>query len=99
MNNEKTTSIFRTVKDKQEFVRLFREKTMSGSISDERAIEIIMRDNPHFFRVPDEDEVKRTFNDVLNSEIRQRARAGVQSNKLADRIFANVIPTDKQKPS
>ncbi len=97
MNNEKTTSIFRTEKDKKEFVRLFREKTMSGAINDDRAIEIIMRDYPHFFRVPDEDEVKRTFNDVLNSEIRQRARAGVQSDKLADRIFNNFLPTDKPR--
>jgi hypothetical protein len=77
-------SIFTDEKNKKEFARIFREKTMSGSISDERAIEIIMRDYPHFFRVPSEDEVKRIFNDVLNSEIRSRAR---QTNKFADSFF------------
>jgi hypothetical protein len=73
MNNEKTTSIFRTEKDKKEFVRLFREKTMSGAINDDRAIEIIMRDNPHFFRVPDEDEVKKIAHSTMNDEMRARA--------------------------
>jgi hypothetical protein len=88
-------SIFKTQRDKKEFVRIFREKTMSGSISDERAIEIIMRDFPHFFRVPDEDEVKRTFNDVLNSEM--RARALQPASRPTYDIFR--APTDKQKPS
>jgi hypothetical protein len=80
-------TIFKTEKDKKEFVRLFRKITMSGDINDDRAVEIIMRDNPHFFHQPTENEVKRTFNDVLNDEIRLRARAGVQSNRIADRIF------------
>jgi hypothetical protein len=60
---------------------------MSVEINDDRAIEIILRDYPHFFRHPTANEVKRTFNDALNNEIRLRARAGVQSNRIADRIF------------
>ncbi len=97
MNNEKITSIFRTKKDKEEFVRIFREKTMSGSISDDRAIEIIMRDNPHFFHLPTAADIVKISRSEMNSEIRQRARAGVQSNRLADGIFANVLPTDKPR--
>ena len=95
MKTEKTTSIFRTEKDKKEFVRIFREKTMSGSISDDRAIEIIIRDNPHFFRVPSENEVKRTFNDAMNSEL--RARALQPTSRPTYDIFRNVLPTDKPR--
>jgi hypothetical protein len=84
MKTEKTTSIFRTEKDKKEFVRLFRKMTMSGVINEDVAVEKLIRDNPHFFRVPSENEVKRTFNDVLNSEIRSRAR---QTNKFTDSFF------------
>jgi hypothetical protein len=89
-------SIFTDEKNKKEFARIFREKTMSGSISDERAIEIIMRDFPHFFRVPTPDDIAKISRSELNGEIRSRARAGVQSNKLADRIF-NILPTDKPR--
>ncbi len=70
--------------NKNEFVRIFRQLTASGAIDSDKAITKIMRDYPHFFRVPDEDEVKRTFNDVLNSEIRSRA---LQTNKFADSFF------------
>jgi hypothetical protein len=68
----------------QEVVRIFRKIVASGAINKDAAITKILRDYPHFFRVPDEDEVKRTFNDVLNDEIRQRAR---QTNKFADSFF------------
>jgi hypothetical protein len=88
-------SIFTDEKNKKEFARIFREKTMSGSISDERAIEIIIRDNPHFFRVPTDGEIAKISRSELNDEIRARAGAGLQSNKLADRIFSNILPTDK----
>jgi hypothetical protein len=94
MNNEKTTSIFRTEKDKQEFVRLFRETTMSGAVSEDVAVEKLIRDNPHFFHQQTEDELKKSFNAAMNDEIRARAR---QSNTLGDGIFANVIPTDKPR--
>jgi hypothetical protein len=89
-------SIFTDEKNKKEFARIFREKTMSGSISDERAIEIIIRDNPHFFRVPTPDDIAKVSRSELNSEIRRRAGAGLQSSKLADRIFNNIPPTDKK---
>ena len=94
MNNEKTTSIFRTERDKEEFVRLFREKTMSGAVSEDAAVEKIIRKNPHLFRVPSENEVKQTFNDVMNSEMRARA---LQTNKVPIDIFRNVLPTDKPR--
>jgi hypothetical protein len=69
MNNEKIIK----PENKNEFVRIFRELTMSGAVSADVAIAKIMRDYPHFFREPTQDEVKRTFNDVLNSEMRARA--------------------------
>jgi hypothetical protein len=68
----------------EEIRTIFRKLIASGSLDSDKAIEKIMRDYPHYFRVPDEDEVKRTFNDVLNSEIRARAR---QTNKFADSLF------------
>jgi hypothetical protein len=70
-----------------EVVRIFRKLVASGVLDSDKAITKIMRDYPHFFRVPDEDEVKRTFNDVLNDEIRSRAR---QTNKFADSFFAKA---------
>ncbi len=80
MENEKIIK----PENKNEFVRIFRQLTASGAINKDAAITKIMRDYPHFFRVPTEDEVKRTFNDVLNSEIRSRA---LQTNKFADSFF------------
>ncbi len=94
MNNEKKMTIFKTEKHKKEFVRLFREKTMSGSISDDRAIEIIMRDNPHFFYKPTADELKKSFHAAMNSEM--RARALQPTSRPTCDIFR--APTDKQKP-
>ncbi len=69
---------------KKDVVLIFRKLIASGVLDSDKAITKIMRDYPHFFRVPDEDEVKRTFNDVLNAEIRSRAR---QTNKFADSFF------------
>jgi hypothetical protein len=87
-------SIFRTEKDKKEFVAAFRKMTMSGAINDERAIEIIMRDNPHFFHQPTADEIKKSFHAAMNDEIRSRAQ---QTSRLANDIFRG--PADKQKTS
>ncbi len=83
MENEKIIK----PENENEFVRIFRQLTASGVLDSDKAITKILRDFPHFFRVPDEDDIARDFRDELNSEIRQRARAGVQSNRIADRIF------------
>jgi hypothetical protein len=80
-------TVFKSEKDKKEFVAAFRKMTMSGAINKDVAIAKILRDFPHFFRIPDEDEVKRNFNDVLNAEIRSRAR---QTNKFTDSFFAKA---------
>jgi hypothetical protein len=88
-------TIFKSEKDKKEFLRLFREKTMSGAVSEDVAIEKIMRDFPHFFHQPTEADIVNLSRSELNAEIRQRAGTGVQSNRLADRIFNNVLPTTK----
>jgi hypothetical protein len=84
MENEKTTSIFRTEKDKQEFVRLFRETTMSGAVSEDVAVEKLIRDNPRFFYQPTEADIAKISRSGLNDEIRRRAQ---QTNKLADGFF------------
>ena len=73
MNNEKTTSIFRTEKDKKEFVAAFRKITMSGAINDDRAIEIIMRDYPHYFHQPTENDLLQISHSAMNDEMRRRA--------------------------
>jgi hypothetical protein len=88
-------TIFKTGKDKKEFMRIFRKITMSGDINDDRAIEILLRDYPHFFHQPTENDLLQISRSELNDEIRQRARAGVQTNRLAGGIFTNVLPTDK----
>jgi hypothetical protein len=89
MNNEKIIK----PENEDEILRIFRKITMSGAVDKAKALEIIIRDFPHFFREPSENEVKRTFNDAMNAEL--RARALQQTSRLADRIFANVLPTDK----
>jgi hypothetical protein len=94
MNTEKTMSIFRSEKDKEEFMRVFRKITMSGDINDDRAVEKIMRDYPQYFHQATPDDIAKISRSELNSDIRRRAR---QPNKLADDIFRG--PTDKQKPS
>jgi hypothetical protein len=87
-------TIFKSDAHREEFVAAFRKITMSGAINDDRAIEIIMRDNPHFFHQPTADEIKKISHSAMNGEIRLRAQ---QTNRLADDIFRG--PTDKQKPS
>ncbi len=87
-------SIFRTERDKEEFVRIFRKITMSGVVSGDVAIEKIIRDNPHFFHQPTADELKKSFHSVLNDELRSRAQ---QTNRLSIDIFRGLA--DKQKPS
>jgi phosphoenolpyruvate synthase/pyruvate phosphate dikinase len=90
-------TIFKTEKDKKEFVAAFKKLTMSGAVSEDAAINKILRDYPHYFNQPTPDDIVKTSRAELNSEIRQRARAGLQSDKLADRIFANIQPTDKPR--
>ncbi len=94
MGTEKTMSIFRTEKDKKEFVRLFREMTMSGVINEDVAVEKIIRNNQHLFHRQTAAEHTKSFNDAMNAAIRERAR---QSNRLSIDIFRR--PADKQKPS
>jgi hypothetical protein len=88
MKNEKI------IKNEKEIVRIFRKLTASGDINDDRAIEIIMRDYPHFFHQPTADEIKKSFHAAMNDEIRSRAQ---QTNRLADDIFRG--PTDRQNTS
>ncbi len=85
---------FNSEEHKKEFVLAFRKLTMSGAVSQDAAIEKLIRDNPHFFHQQTEDELKKSFHAAMNDEIRARAR---QSNRLGDGIFANVIPTDKPR--
>ena len=93
MNNEKTTSIFRTEKDKKEFVAAFRKLIMSGAINKDAAIEKLIRENPHFFREPTADELKKISHSAMNDQIRSRAQP---TSRLADDIFR--APSDKKKP-
>ena len=94
MNNDKTTSIFRTAKDRQEFVRALRKMTMSGAVSEDAAIEKLIRDNPHYIRRPTEDELKKSFHEAMNDAMRSRALQ--PTSRPTYDIFANVIPTDKK---
>ncbi len=66
-------TVFKTEKDKKEFVAAFRKLTMSGAVSQDAAIERLIRNNPHFFRQPTADELKKISHSELNSEIRRRA--------------------------
>ncbi len=93
MNNETIIK----AEHQKEVVRIFRKLTASGVLDSDKAITKIIRDNPHFFHQPTADELKKSFHAVMNDTIRERSRAGVQSNKLADRIFNNVLPTDKPR--
>jgi glutamyl-tRNA reductase len=85
MNNEKTMTIFKTEKDKKEFVAAFRKLTMSGAITRDAAIEKIMRNNPHYFHQPSADELKKISHSAMNDEMRARAQ---QTNKFADSFFS-----------
>jgi len=92
MNNE-------TIKPEhqQEVVRIFRKIVASGAINKDAAIAKILRDYPNYFHQPTPDDLAKISRSELNSEIRRRAVAGPQSNSLADRIFANIQPTDKPR--
>jgi hypothetical protein len=83
MNNETI------IKDahQQEVVRIFRKLVASGVINKDAAIAKILRDFPQFFIMPTPDDIAKTSRDELNDSIRQRARAGLRTNKLADAIF------------
>ncbi len=85
---------FNSEEHKKEFTAAFRKLTMSGVVSQDAAIEKLIRDNPHYFHQQTADEARKSFHAAMNDEIRARAR---QSNKLSIDIFANVLPTDKPR--
>ncbi len=87
-------SIFRTERDKEEFVRIFRKLTASGMLDSDRAITKIIRDYPQYFHQATPDDIAKISRSELNSNIRRRAQ---QNTRLADDIFRG--PADKQKPS
>jgi hypothetical protein len=87
-------TIFKTEKDKKEFVAAFRRLTMSGAVDKDKAIEKLIRDNPNYFHQPTADDIVKISHSAMNDEMRRRAR---QSNKLSVDIFRR--PADKQKPS
>jgi ABC-type sugar transport system ATPase subunit len=87
-------SIFNTEKDKKEFVAAFRKLTMSGAVSQDVAIEKLIRNNPNYFHQQTADEAKKSFHAAMNDEMRARAQ---QSNRLSIDIFRRHA--DKQKPS
>jgi hypothetical protein len=86
-------TIFKSEKDKKEFVRAFRKMTMSGAVSEDVAVEKLIRNNPHFFHQPTQDDIVKISRSSLNDAIRERAR---QSNRLFTDLFPG--PSDKQKP-
>jgi hypothetical protein len=86
---------FKTEKYKEEFVAAFKKMTMSGAVDKDQAIAKLIKSNPNYFHQPTPDDIVKTARTSLNDEIRERARAGVQSNKLADRIFNSILPTTK----
>ncbi len=81
-----------------EVVQIFRKLIASGVLDSDKAITKILRDYPHYFHQPTEADIVNLSRAELNGEIRRRAGAGVQSNRLSIDFFANVPPTDK-KPS
>ncbi len=87
-------TIFKTDAHREEFLRAFKKLTMSGAINKDRAIEKLIRNNPNYFHQPSADELKKSFHAAMNDEMRARAR---QSNRLSIDIFANVLPTDKNR--
>ncbi len=93
MNNE---TIIKPEHEK-EVVQIFRKLIASGVLDSDKAIAKILRDYPHYFHQPTPDDLAKVSRSELNDEIRERARAGLQSDKLADRIFANIQPTDKNR--
>ena len=81
---------------KADVVRIFRKLIASGALDSDKAISKILRDYPHFFHQPTPDDIEKISQSEMNADIRRRARAGVQSNKLPFDIFRR--PADK-KPS
>ncbi len=69
MNNETIIK----AEHQKEVARIFRKLTASGVVNDDRAIEIIMRDYPHFFHQPTENELLQISHSAMNDEIRRRA--------------------------
>jgi hypothetical protein len=88
-------TIFKNDAHREEFVRAFKKLTMSGAVTKDQAVEKLIKSNPHYFHQPTPDDIAKISRSELNDEIRQRARAGLQSDKLADRIFNNILPPDK----
>jgi hypothetical protein len=86
-------TIFKTEKDKKEFVAAFRKMTMSGAVTRDQAIEKLIRNNPNYFHQPPTDDIVKIAQPTMNDAIRERAR---QSNKISIDFFANVPPTDKK---
>jgi hypothetical protein len=88
-------AIFKTDAHREEFVRAFKKLTMSGVVTKDAAIEKLIRNNPNYFHQQTPDDIVKMSRTSLNDEIRERARAGLQSNRLADRVFNSILPTDK----
>jgi hypothetical protein len=80
---------------KEKVVRIFRKLIASGVLDSDKAITKILRDYPQYFHQPTDADIMKISRSELNSEIRQRARAGVQSTRLADRIFSSILPPTK----
>jgi hypothetical protein len=91
MDNEKVIK----PEHQTEVVQIFRKLIASGALDSDKAISKILRDYPQYFHQPTDADIVKMSRTSLNDEIRQRARAGLQSDKLADRIFNNIPPTDK----
>jgi hypothetical protein len=87
-------TIFKSEKDKKEFVAAFRKMTMSGAVDKDIAIEKLIRNNPNYFHQPSADELKKISHSEMNAAMRAGAR---QPNRLSIDIFR--APSDKQKPS
>ncbi len=83
MENEKVIKS----ENKEEVVRIFRKLVASGVLDSDKAITKILRDFPNYFHQPTDDDIAKISRSEMNAAIRERAREGVQSNKLADRIF------------
>jgi hypothetical protein len=76
--------IFKSEKDKKEFVAAFKKMTMSGVVTKDRAIEKLIRNNPNYFDQPTADELKKISHSAMNDEMRARA---LRTNKFTDSFF------------
>jgi hypothetical protein len=68
----KTEKIIKAENEK-EIRTIFRKLIASGVLDSDKAIEKIMRDYPHFFRQPSEDELKKISHSAMNDQMRARA--------------------------